>query len=266
VKLTTTAWGGDDRQRPCVLLLHGVTGRARSWWRVAPPLVAAGYRAIAADLPGHGSSRPLRRAVSMDEGIADLRETVAELADLPLDVVWGHSLGAGLALAILDQEPTFARRAILVDPPLTRSSPDQVDAMIAGWRMAHQLALHQPEVFRRSLKEEFPAWDEGELSDTVESMASIDLDLLEASFRDLDGFDPLASLATLRIPTLLLLAAEQRGSVVTGAVRQQLPSVLPPTVEMVEMDAGHNLHRDRFAEYMRITLDWLVGRSKGSSC
>jgi pimeloyl-ACP methyl ester carboxylesterase len=46
------AWG-DPGARP-LLLIHGVTSSAATWWRIGPALAATGRRIVAVDLPGHG--------------------------------------------------------------------------------------------------------------------------------------------------------------------------------------------------------------------
>jgi pimeloyl-ACP methyl ester carboxylesterase len=46
--------GPAERERACVLLLHGFPELAYSWRKVMPPLAAAGYHVIAPDQRGYG--------------------------------------------------------------------------------------------------------------------------------------------------------------------------------------------------------------------
>ena len=50
----TLVWGALDA--PPLLLLHGITSLAATWWRVGPAIAAAGFRVVAPDLPGHGET------------------------------------------------------------------------------------------------------------------------------------------------------------------------------------------------------------------
>lgn len=84
---------------PVVLLLHG-TGAATHSWRGLAPLLAAQYRVVAVDLPGHGftTGRPIGglSMPAMARAIAALLRTL-ELAPA---VIVGHSAGAALALRL----------------------------------------------------------------------------------------------------------------------------------------------------------------------
>jgi pimeloyl-ACP methyl ester carboxylesterase len=52
------------------------------------------------------------------------------------------------------------------------------------------------------------------------------------------------------------MAAEDR-SVFAGDARLELVAKLPSNAKLVEIDAGHTIHRDRFDDYMAAILDWL---------
>ena len=46
--------GFEDRDRPCVLLLHGFPELAYSWRKVMPAIAAAGFHVVAPDQRGYG--------------------------------------------------------------------------------------------------------------------------------------------------------------------------------------------------------------------
>ena len=56
IRFHTLTWGASNA--PPILLLHGITSLAGTWWRVGPAVAAAGFRVIAPDLPGHGGAQP----------------------------------------------------------------------------------------------------------------------------------------------------------------------------------------------------------------
>lgn len=92
-----------DPAAPGLLLLHG-TGAATHSWRGLAPLLAARYRVLAPDLPGHGFTDPLPpRRLSlpgMAEAVAGLTESLGVSPALAI----GHSAGAAvLARMCLDR-------------------------------------------------------------------------------------------------------------------------------------------------------------------
>jgi len=115
IRFHQLGWGAADA-RP-LLLLHGVTSSARTWWRIGPALAAAGFRVAAPDLPGHGKTRRWLGHHRFRDNAADLVDFVraAGLERPDLRVV-GHSWGAMTAAAM--PAAGFApARLVLIDPP-----------------------------------------------------------------------------------------------------------------------------------------------------
>lgn len=125
------AWG-PARGRP-VLLLHGGSGSWTHWLRSIAPLVAAGRRVIAPDLPGFGdSARPPsgEDADAMPEPLEAGLSTV--VGDEPIDIV-GFSFGGMLAGLWAAAYPRRAARLVLVGPPaMGVADSRQVD--LRAWR------------------------------------------------------------------------------------------------------------------------------------
>ena len=93
---------------PVCLLLHG-TGAATHSWRGLAPLLAARFRVVAPDLPGHGfTGTPARTPLTLGR-MADLLGALGEALDLQPALVVGHSAGAAIALRmVLDGRVTPA--------------------------------------------------------------------------------------------------------------------------------------------------------------
>ena len=111
---STLQWGPDSDE--ALLLLHGVTSSAGTWWRVGPALAAAGFRVVAPDLPGHGLTggwRGRHRFAETAEEVAELMGTLGLPAGA---MVIGHSWGAMVAAA-LPRTGVRPRRLVLLDPP-----------------------------------------------------------------------------------------------------------------------------------------------------
>jgi pimeloyl-ACP methyl ester carboxylesterase len=112
---SSLAWG-DPGKRP-LLLVHGVTASAVTWWRMGPALAASGRHVVAPDLPGHGQTGGWRRRHRFVQTAADLAEFVRAVGlERPdLDVI-GHSWG-GMACAALPSVGLRPRVLVLLDPP-----------------------------------------------------------------------------------------------------------------------------------------------------
>jgi pimeloyl-ACP methyl ester carboxylesterase len=108
-RLSYLTWGAAGAP---LVMLHGITSSARTWWRVAPELVARGYRPYAFDLPGHGESDAVET-----HGIPDISALIAgACASLGLSepAIVGHSWGGAVALLLALQ--ISSGRVVLVDP------------------------------------------------------------------------------------------------------------------------------------------------------
>ena len=81
---------------PCVVLLHGFGADLLTWQLCLVPL-AAHYRVVAIDLPGHGRSAPDVGDASLGFMVRWLDEAL-DVLDIPSAQIVGHSMGAKIAL------------------------------------------------------------------------------------------------------------------------------------------------------------------------
>lgn len=102
-----------------LLLVHGVGGWAENWRPTMPALAAAGFRAIACDLPGFGQSERPRGDAYFDLADPYYARFVSELLDaleLPAVDLVGHSLGGAIAAIAAICAPSRVRRLVLASP------------------------------------------------------------------------------------------------------------------------------------------------------
>lgn len=95
-----------------VLLLHGASFRAELWQEIGTMavLAAAGFLAVATDLPGHG--KYVQTGYSRDEVMARLIEKMG----LRKPAVIGHSLGGSYALSLIAGHSEILSAGVLVAP------------------------------------------------------------------------------------------------------------------------------------------------------
>jgi len=109
------AYAVGPAQGPPLVLFHGV---ARRWQDFVPlaPALATRWRLLAVDHRGHGRST---RAASYQvrDYVADAVDFVRASVSEPA-VIYGHSLGAMVALAVAAELPAAVRAIVLEDPPL----------------------------------------------------------------------------------------------------------------------------------------------------
>lgn len=204
-------------EAPVLLLLHG-TGAATHSWAGLAPLLAAHFRVVAPDLPGHGFTDPLPPGRLSLPGMASaIRDLLTTLAVEPAIVV-GHSAGAAilarlcldgaqphLLVALNGALTPFPGLASVLFPGLARmlflnpvtprifawtANRPAVERLIRG--TGSRLDPRALELYRRLFR--YP----GHVAGALGMMANWDLATLD---RDIDR---------LTVPTLLLVGGDDR--------------------------------------------------------
>jgi pimeloyl-ACP methyl ester carboxylesterase len=231
---------------------------------VGPALAGRGFRVLAVDLRGHGSSPRTVAGLSVAGLAADVAETVAaELgADSPgspqpaVDLLVGHSLGALVSLELVGQGPGFARRLVVEDPP--GSSSIDWSGLAAGIEADTRRAASEPDSLRRDLEAANPAWPPGEAERRVADLADCDGSAIAVALRRGVPFELPALLAAAPLPVLMLLAEEALGSNLTGLDRKAATEALAHGTTRV-LPAGHSLHREALDPWLAALDAWLAG-------
>ncbi len=106
-----------DPAAPPILLLHGWGCSAFAWRYLAAPLAAAGWRAIAIDLRGHGlSDHPDDPAkYSRDAMVDHLAATMSALGIASAPII-AHSMGGAVAMGLVLRTPERVERLVLFGP------------------------------------------------------------------------------------------------------------------------------------------------------
>lgn len=232
-----------------VLLLHGLMGRARTWWPVAEWLTRHG-RVLGIDARGHGRSpRPVDGAVTEDFA-ADVAEVIRDLGPA---VVVGHSMGGLHAIALAAAFPELVRAIVVED-----FAPDQRGRTVDVWR-AH-----------------FASWPVpfGSLAAVIRFFGPLGDYFVECFAEREDGYHPMASLDDLyaiaaewgrreywplvqrvRCPALVI---EPEHSVMPEGQLAELARRLPDGRHVFVPDAGHVVHYAQPAAYRQALEGFLA--------
>lgn len=106
-------------QGPAVVLLHGYPQTSACWHRVAPRIIAAGFRVILPDLRGYGGSdKPASRS---DHSPYSKRQMAQDISDLMTllghDTFYlaGHDRGGRVAHRLMLDHPARVRKGAVLD-------------------------------------------------------------------------------------------------------------------------------------------------------
>jgi pimeloyl-ACP methyl ester carboxylesterase len=238
----TSTWEPDGPERGTAVLLHGVTARAETWWRVGPGLAARGWRTTAVDLPGHGDAPRLGGPVDL----ATFAARAAESLPPRIDLLVGHSLGAIVALALAAHRPDRARALVLEDPP--GAGGDRM-AMALGIEADGRLVARDRAALVQRERAANPTWADEDVEYSVAGTAATEHAAIAAALRAPLDWNLPGLLAAAPVPVLLLAAAADRGGALR-ADRDAVRDLLPPD-RFVALDGGHCLHRDLPADWLR---------------
>lgn len=121
VPIRFRAWG--PVEAPGVVLIHGGAAHAR-WWDHIGPHLADGYRVIAPDLSGHGTSGR-RDGYGLDAWAADVRAVISAGRSAPRPVIIGHSMGGMVALRAAARYGPQLRGVVVLDAFLREPTPEE---------------------------------------------------------------------------------------------------------------------------------------------
>jgi len=227
-----------------VVALHGVTGAATVFRRLAPRLPE--FRLVAPDFRGHGSS-PADPPWDLSAHLRDVRETLdrAGIARAPFI---GFSFGGRVAMELLAGDRSRVERLVLFDPAIQMSPTDvaarttellqdvswaTVDEAIES-RVASKVAPYSPREHWELWAEGLVAGADGRLRLPYSRAAAITI------YSELATPPP--PFGSLRTPTLLVVGAESQ--LVTAKQRERYAHDLGDYLEIVTVRAKHNVIAD----------------------
>ncbi len=113
------------------VLVHGSWHSGESWERITPLLEAAGHRALAPTLTGHGDTAHLMTPeVGLDTHVDDIVRVILA-GDLTEVVLVGHSYGGSVISGAANRVPARIAHLVFVDAVVPEHGESAVDVMPA---------------------------------------------------------------------------------------------------------------------------------------
>ena len=244
-----------EGQGPDVVLIHGIGGRAETWW----PLIdacAPMIRPITLDLRGHGNSAKPETGYALVDYANDLA-AVCDALEMKRPRLIGHSLGALATLEWAVAQPERAAAIVLEDPPL-RGAPggrETLDDWIALNAMTPAAAAAKLATDRPGLTDEaYRRWAES-VTDTSPGVYRAARDQFDASTTNPD---PFVRIGEIRSPLLVIHGDPEQGSMVHPDDASRLQSLLPSARLARLAGAGHGLHQDHPEAFLRLAIPFLL--------
>jgi len=231
---------------PPIVVLHGLMGRAATWWPVARWLAGHG-RVVGLDARGHGRSEA-RGPWTTQRMAADVVELLAATGPA---VVVGHSMGALQGLVAAAERPDLVRGLVVEDmgvdfvgAPDTRAWFAALPARWPALAAVREAFGAYGDYMIECVEEREDGWALlAEVAHTTE---------IAAEWAERDWW---AVLPDVRCPTLLVEA--EAGIVPVGQMAEMSRRLLDAR-HLVVPGTGHLVHRDAPEAYRAAVEEWLA--------
>ena len=254
-------WGAPAA--PAVVMLHGITGHARSWDDEAAAL-AGRYRVLALDQRGHGDSAPAPDGDYSTEAFASDLGAFLDALGLSRVHVVGLSLGGRVAIAYAGRHPDRVERLVVVDigPDIAPEGRARVGRMMAA-TPERFTSVEQVVAYARAAN---PRYAEAALRHRIAHAVrqhgdgfawKYDRELREQvrSGRWRDPIDLWPLWSAITCPTLIVRGVES--DVLSAEIAKRMLETLPHA-RLVEVEnAGHTVPGDQPEAFLQIVRDFL---------
>ena len=240
---------------PAVLLLHGLGADGSSWGLQVPALSRAGFRPLAPDAPGFGSSPYDGRGWNIRRVAGQMAGLLEQLGSRPAHVV-GLSMGGVIAQQLALDYPQMIKKLVLVST-FSALRPDD----LSGWayfirRAGAVLTLGMQAQAQVVARRVFPAPQDQPLREMFLKVVShADPHAYRRAMLSLGLFDSSRRLGQIQAPTLVVTGAND--TTVSPARQRRLADGIPEARQVVIPQAGHAVSVDQPEQFNRVLLEFL---------
>ncbi len=245
-----------------LVLTHGISDDGLCWTPVAEAL-AEKYDVIMVDARGHGKSdAPLNGYTLRNLGV----ELAGLIQALKLDkpILLGHSMGAITALIAAGLFPNLPRAILLEDPPpfwMSAEGQPRNDEFINGFiGWIASIKRKTRDELLTEVRAQNPTWPEAELEPWVNSKHRFSLNIRElVNPPDMVSINFPALLKQITCPALFISADPLRGAASGEKDIARIAEHISRLQIAQITNAGHNIRREQFAQYMAVVQQFLAG-------
>ena len=273
--VVTINYGEGPASGPPLVLLHGGSARWQGWGAVIPALVER-WRLYAPDFRGHGTSGWVTGHYRLTDYAADTVAFLERCVGEPA-VLWGHSMGAMVALLVAAERPGLVRAVIDSDAPLQldalREALARTRPMVTGWRALAGPGRSLEEIATALREVPVPVPGEDRLARTVdvygempwyryqaENLRCQDPTMLDAviEFEAMHaGYDGDLVLPRIACPVLLLQGDPAAGGMLTDREVARARELHPRVESALFEGIGHPLHGTHPEPVLRVVTRFL---------
>jgi N-formylmaleamate deformylase len=239
-----------------MVMVHGITDDGLCWSPMAKAL-SPDYDLILMDMRGHGKSdAPKDDGWTLENMASELFSCIQSLR-LNKPILLGHSMGAFITLLLAGIYPDIPRAIILEDPPPfwkpSRPSPEDAASRLSltEWILGEKRKTKE-ELFAE-VRANNPGWSDEEQELWVDSKLRFNpaiTGLITPPHPEALDFQKIAG--RIACPVTFISADQSLGAISGKEDINLLKEWIPQLVNHHISDAGHSIHRDRFAQYMDV--------------
>ena len=247
---------------PTVLMLHGIGGGHLAFAPQVEALAAAGYRAVAWDMPGYGRSAPIEPYTfkGLAQRCIDLMDAL-QCADVTLV---GHSMGGMVAQEVVARRPDRINRLVLAGTSAAfgkRSDGRSAESWARQFIDQRTAPLDSGKTMAELASQLVPQMvGPGSLPEGARlaehCMAGVPAATYRRALECLVTFDRQRALSDIRVPTLLIGGEFDR--VAAPAVMRQMAEAIPRARYEQLKGVGHLMNLEAPDDFDALLLDFLA--------
>ena len=227
-----------------ILLLHGT---ASEWQSFLPliPVLSQNFKVFALDLRGHGGSSWVAEKYRLFDYAEDIKCFLEKHIGQPC-ILYGHSLGAQIAIAVTSLAPKYVRALVLGDIPFNYHNMTMKDTMwYEPFMELHHVisSFHSAKEIDDYIAEKYPKMDEQRRKSRAGTLSHVDPDVVLTILEDrhVEGYETDALLRQITCPVLLIQGNPELGAALQDDDMKYMVERIQ-NCDVVHMeDIGHGL-------------------------
>jgi pimeloyl-ACP methyl ester carboxylesterase len=227
-----------------LVLLHGT---ASNWQSFSPliPVLAEKFKVFVLDLRGHGGSSWVPENYRLFDYAEDIKCFLEKQIGQPC-ILYGHSLGAQIAIAVTSIAPTYVKALVLGDIPFYYHDMTMKDTI---WYEPFTELHHVISSFQSAkeiddyIAEQYPRMDEQRRKNRAVTLSHVDPNVVLTILEDrhIKGFDTDGLLRQITCQVLLIQGNPKLGAALNNEDMKYMAERIQ-SFEIVHMqDVGHGL-------------------------